>query len=61
MVKIEKNYKKNVATQKFMSRHDEELKAEIFVAIIGSYVATLIEEKRLEENCRMSQHFRRLS
>ena len=23
--------------------------------------ATLIEEKRLEENCRMSQHFRRLS
>ena len=25
--KIEKNYKKNVATQKIMSRHDEELKA----------------------------------
>ena len=24
------------------------------VATIGSYVATLIEEKSLEENCRMS-------
>ena len=29
--KVEKNYKKNVTTQNFMSRHNEELKAEIFV------------------------------
>ena len=35
--KVEKNYKKNVATQKIMSRHNEELKAEI-------YVTTMIEK-----------------
>ena len=29
--KVEKNYKKNVATQKIMSRHNEELKGEISV------------------------------
>ena len=32
--KVEKNYKKNVATQKIMSQHNEELKAEISVATI---------------------------
>ena len=57
MTKFEKNYRKNVATQKFLSRHNEELKAEIFVVTIESYVETLIEEKHLEENCRMSRHF----
>ena len=31
------NYRKNVATQKFMLRHNEELKAKIFVTKIGSY------------------------
>ena len=37
-----------------MSRHNEELEAEIFVLIIGRYVTTLIEEKRIEKNCRLS-------
>ena len=32
----------------------------MYVATFQTYVATLIEEKHLEENCRMSQHFRRL-
>ena len=54
MINIEKNYIKNVATQKFMSRHNEELKTEILSV-------TLIEEKRPKENCRMSQHFLGLS
>ena len=31
-IKGEKNYKKNVVTQKIMSRHNEELKVEISVA-----------------------------
>ena len=31
VTKVEKNYKKNVVTQKIMSRHNEELKAEISV------------------------------
>ena len=44
-----------------MSRHNEELKAEIFVMIIGSYVVALIEKKCLEEKCRMSWHFQRMS
>ena len=35
--KIKKNYKKNVAKQKILSRHNEELKAKI-------YVATMIEK-----------------
>ena len=38
--KDEKNYKKNVGTQKLMSRHNEELKAEISVATKENYVAT---------------------
>ena len=46
--KVEKNYRKNVATHKFMSRHNEELKPEIFVATIGSYVVTLREAPRRE-------------
>ena len=29
--KVEKNYKKNVATHKIMSRHNEELKVEISI------------------------------
>ena len=33
--KVEKKYK-NVLTQKIMLRHNEELKAEIFVVTIGS-------------------------
>ena len=33
-IKVEKNYKKNVVTQKLMLRHNEELKVEIFVATI---------------------------
>ena len=45
--KVEKNYRKNVATHKFMLRYNEELKAKIFVVTIGSFVATLIEEKCL--------------
>ena len=32
VTKVEKNYKKNVATQKIMLQHNEELKAEISVA-----------------------------
>ena len=32
--KFEKNYKKNVVTHKIMSRYNEELKAEIFVATL---------------------------
>ena len=40
MTKEEKNYRKNVATQKFMSQHNEEPKAEIFVTTTGSYVVT---------------------
>ena len=39
-----------------MARHNEELKAKIFVTAIGSYVAMLIEEKRLEENYKISEH-----
>ena len=57
MTKVENNYRKNVTTKKFMSRHNEELKVEIFVDTIGSYVATLIEEKCLEENCRIRDIF----
>ena len=41
---VEKNYRKNVATHKFMSQQNEELKVEIFV---GSYVTTLIKKKLL--------------
>ena len=37
--KAEKNYKKNVVTQKIMSPHNEELKTEISVAIKENYVA----------------------
>ena len=40
-----------------MSKHNEELKVEISFLTIGSYVATLIDEKHLEKNCIMSQHF----
>ena len=36
-IKVEKNYKKNFAMQKIMLRHNEKLKAEIFVAITRSY------------------------
>ena len=57
MTKVDENYRKNVATQKFMSRHNEELKAKIFLATIESYVTTLIDEKRLEKSYKMSQHF----
>ena len=52
--KVEKNHRKNVATQYFMSQHNEELKAKIFVATKGSYVVTHVEEKRLQENRRLS-------
>ena len=50
MTKIEKNNRNNVVTKKFMSRHNDELKAEIFVATIRSHVTTLIEEECHEEN-----------
>ena len=39
MKKVENNYKKNVATQKIMSRHNEELKEEISIVIRENYVA----------------------
>ena len=32
MTKFEKNYKKNVATQKIMLQHNEEMKAEISIS-----------------------------
>ena len=38
---VEKNYKKNVATQKLMLRHYKELKAKISTAIKEDYVATI--------------------
>ena len=56
-IKIEKNYIKNVTTNKFMSQHNDELKAEIFVATIRIHVAILIEEKRLEDNYKMYNIF----
>ena len=34
VTKVEKNYKKNVATQKIMSRRNEELKVEISILIM---------------------------
>ena len=39
--KVEKNYKKNVATHKLMLRHNKELKAEVSVATKEDYVATI--------------------
>ena len=51
--KVDENYRKNVTTHKFMSRHNEKLKAKISVTTIGSYVTTLIDEKSLEKNCKM--------
>ena len=32
---VEKNYKKNVATQKLMLRHNKELKVDIFIVTIN--------------------------
>ena len=50
VTKIEKNNRNNVATKKFMSRHNDKLKVEIFVATIRSHVATLIKKEFHEEN-----------
>ena len=40
-IRNEKNYKKNVATQKLLLRHSKELKAETFVATKEDYVVTI--------------------
>ena len=41
LTEVEKNYKKNVTTQKLMLRHSRELKAEVSVATKEDYVATI--------------------
>ena len=38
---VEKNYKKNVATQKLMLRHNKELNEEISIATKEDYVETI--------------------
>ena len=40
-IEVEKNYKKNVATQKLMLRHSKELKAEVSIATKEDYVLTI--------------------
>ena len=41
VIKFEKNYKKNVVTQKLMSQYNKELKAEISIATKEDYIATI--------------------
>ena len=41
VTEVEKNYKKNVTTQKLMLRRNKELKVDIFVATKEDYVATI--------------------
>ena len=41
MTEVEKNYKKNVTTQKLMLRHSKELKVEVFVVRKEDYVAII--------------------
>ena len=41
LTEVEKNYKKNVVTQKLMLRHSKELKAEVFVMTKEDYVVTI--------------------
>ena len=38
---FEKNYNKNVVTQKLMSRHNKEMKVEIFVATKEDYITII--------------------
>ena len=40
-IEVEKNYKKNVVTQKLMLRHNKDLKVEIYVATEEDYVVTI--------------------
>ena len=41
VIKFEKNYKKNVVTQKLMLQYNKELKAEISIATKEDYIATI--------------------
>ena len=40
-IEVQKNYKKNVATQKLMLRHNKELKEKTSVTTKRDYVATI--------------------
>ena len=53
--KKEKNYKKNVAMHKIMSRHNEELKAEISIATKENYVATKNGREKRQAKTSLSQ------
>ena len=53
--KVEKNYKKNVATHKIMLRHNEELKAKISITTKENYVAIENGRERRQAKTSLSQ------
>ena len=53
--KVEKNYKKNVATHKIMLRHNEELKAKISITTKENYVTTENGRERRQAKTSLSQ------